>query len=163
MSGNDGNISIGQELSEQLTLHKNLQQVVLVTTTDKVRLCLLEHQTHLSKANDWVAPAGVVIAAIATLCAADFKSFIFDASVWKALFIITAIGSTMWLVRALISLWKGRKHRGIDQVLETLAANSATSVPSVTPQVGTASLKLGPTPVATPDTRSRKRIKINWD
>jgi len=113
-------IEIGKEFSEKLTVHKNLEQEVVVTTVDKVRLCLIKNQNLLSAKKEWFTPLGLFLALLTTLVAADFRDFILKQDTWTALYIIGMIISFCWLCCSGCRAWKNRAKSSIDGIVEEL-------------------------------------------
>jgi hypothetical protein len=118
------NIEIQREFSERLTIHKNLAQEVVVTTVDKVRLCLMDNRDCLLSKKEWVTPASVFATLITTLVAADFHDFIVKAPTWQALYILATLGSGAWLATAAIRGWRHRHRGSIDDIVASLKANT---------------------------------------
>ena len=119
MTGQDGSekIKIDNALMSKLMdvseVHLNLSNEVIITTEDKVRLCLAEHLTRVEKKGAWVAPLGILIAIVVTLTTTTFKKIIFSAETWEAIFIISALISFCWLIRAIIYSIKSEKAEDI--------------------------------------------------
>ena len=86
------------------TISLNISQSVIVTTEDKVRITLEAYVKSTGKKTEWVAPFSLIIAIFATLATANFHDFILDAPTWKAMFIMSGIGSVAWLVKSLFAL-----------------------------------------------------------
>jgi hypothetical protein len=49
------------ELGEGSTVSKNVSQEVIVTTRDRVELCLIRHQKNLRSRQDWIVPLGILL------------------------------------------------------------------------------------------------------
>lgn len=117
-------INIDEDLFQSSTIHKNISQNIVVTTEDKIRLCLIKYKESLDAHKEWVAPASVLIALITTLIAADFKQFLsLSSEVWKSLFIFGSILCGYLLIRA----WKkSSKYKGnnIESIIEDLKQGS---------------------------------------
>lgn len=120
MSATTGHINVEQEFSEKLTVHKNLGQDVIVTTTDKVRLCLLGHRDSLSKKNEWLMPLSLFVSIATTLVAAEFRKFILEPQVWQALFIFSGVACLFWLAVSCKRAWQNRKAGNIDLIIHEL-------------------------------------------
>lgn len=119
-------IDIEQELSDQLTIHKSLGQEVMVTTVDKVRLCLIQHLDCLRAKHEWLMPLSLLLTFLATLLSAEFTNFVLKAPVWEAIFIIGFLVSVVWLGLAGLRAWKIRKLGGIDAIISQLKQASVT-------------------------------------
>lgn len=87
----------------EFKLFSNLTEQVIITTEDKVKLCLQKHLKRAEKKHDWFAPAGILFAIITAFVTASFKDFYFSAKTWEALFIICGILSSIWLLSTLKS------------------------------------------------------------
>ena len=113
-------INIDEDLFKSSTVHKNVSQNIVITTEDKIRLCLIEYKESLGAHKEWVAPASVLIALITTLMATDFKQFLMLSSeVWKALFIFGSILCAYLLIRAFKNSSK-YKGNNIESIIEEL-------------------------------------------
>lgn len=108
MSTNNSNFNFNEALAQQATVHTNLTQEVLVTTTDKIRLVLRDNAETMTSKRDWITPFGLLLTFIITLISSDFKTtFSIEPPVWDAIFIIGCFAFSIWL---LISLIKVGKH-----------------------------------------------------
>ena len=96
-----GNISI-DSISPQLVnvseVHLNVDQEVIITTEDKIRLCLSDYMKKMEKKRSWITPFAIFITIIITFSTSTFKDIGLDASTWKAIFIIVGIISFGWLI-----------------------------------------------------------------
>lgn len=84
---------------ERVTL--NVSQRVIVTTEDKLKLCLQNHMSEIDKKRDWIAPFSVLVALLLALISADFRDFIVPKDTWRAIFVITSALTFAWLCLAL--------------------------------------------------------------
>ncbi len=57
-------------------LHINVDQTVIVTTEDKLELCLNKHLKKAERKTTWFAPGGIFLAVLATLLTTSFNNFI---------------------------------------------------------------------------------------
>jgi len=120
------NIEIGRELSERLTIHTNVDQEILVTTVDKVRICLMEHRDCLTARSEYVTPLSLVLTIFTTMAAASFRDFILPSAVWQAVYLIGGGLALYWLLRAAYRAWSNRKRGSIDALVGALKAHSTT-------------------------------------
>jgi hypothetical protein len=118
-------IEFEKEFSEKLTVHKNLGQEIVVTTVDKVRLCLMMNRDSLTAQKEWLTPLGIFLALLTTLVAADFREFIFKPNVWTAIYVIGSLISLVWLCTSGYKAWKNRSKGSIDAIVEELKAQTA--------------------------------------
>lgn len=105
ISQNNPSLSVifGDEIVKKSSIYPNLSQEFIITTTDKVKISLIEFQRAINAKNDWITPFGILLALISSLIAADFKRFLgLDPNVWQAIFIIGSAVCLFWLIRAII-------------------------------------------------------------
>jgi hypothetical protein len=124
MSQNNNNneglsVDFGDELSKNLTIHKNVKQEIIITTEDKIKLVLINTREILTSQRDWWTPAGLLVSFITTLSTADFKDALsVPKEFWHAIFVLLTIASVIWL---LISLRKLCKNWGQDDLSKIIA------------------------------------------
>jgi len=104
------NINIGsfEGLVNVSEVHLNVSQEVIVTTEDKIQLCLIQYLKGLEAKKGWIAPAGILATIVIVLLTSNFDKFILEPSVWKAIFIIAGIMTFVWLIKALVISFKGK-------------------------------------------------------
>lgn len=95
----------------------NLSQTVIITTEDKIKLCLLNHLKGLQEKNSWVTPSGLIITIILAFLTTNFKDWIFSKYVWQAFFNIITIAFFIWLIVAVI---KAFRAKSIDDIIEEI-------------------------------------------
>jgi hypothetical protein len=118
---------IASEMAGAYTLHKNLAQDVIVTTEDKVRICLMQHQERLLLSTSWQTPLGLTATLGTTLVAATFQTNVLSADTWSALFVFALVLSLVWLV---VAVWRAAAARGghsIDTLIGLIKRSSSTS------------------------------------
>ena len=98
--------SLPNQLVNISEVHLNVSQEVIITTDDKVRLCLTEHLKRMEKKNVWMTPAGVFVAIVTTLVTSTFKDIGFDAATWRAIFIIVGVVSFVWFLWTIKEAWQ---------------------------------------------------------
>lgn len=96
---NEKSVFVKQML--ELEVYPNLSQQVIMTTEDKLKLCLKENLKKAEKKNAWIAPTSILIAVITVFSTATFKEFILSAKTWEAFFILIGIASLVWLIISL--------------------------------------------------------------
>ncbi|HEX7242565.1 MAG TPA: hypothetical protein VF263_19910 [Longimicrobiaceae bacterium] len=102
-------------------LHVNVSQSVIITTEDKVRICLDKHIKRAEQKHSWIAPAGILLAIITTLVTTTFQNWVLKAETWQAVFIVVGIVSLAWL---LLSLRFAFNSLSTDDVIEELRPSS---------------------------------------
>ena len=141
-------MDFGKELSRGMLVHSTLTQEVLVTTADKLRLCLIGHKEALSCRTGWVAPLGILLALVCALVAADFKdALLLSKEAWHNLFTASAGACALWFlwsaVRACRSSWvhwRMGSQGTIDDIVDELKVTTpeVRSLLEGTPQHGNA-------------------------
>ncbi len=109
------NINIGsvEGLVNVSEVHLNVSQEVIVTTEDKIRLCLSKHLDNMGKKRGWIAPLGILLTIILTLVTSDFTDMGFDAPTWQAIFVVSGIISLMWFLNSVKNALKSEKAEDI--------------------------------------------------
>jgi len=135
-------MDFSKELIKGLTVHSSLDQEVLVTTMDKLRLCLSHHQQVLTGRTSWIAPLGVLLTMTCVVVAADFKDALFlSKKAWETIFILGIGASALWLTIALYNAgqnawagWTKGINGTIDDIVIELKAktNQTASLLSTT-------------------------------
>jgi len=114
-------IDFGDELSKNLTIYKNVNQDIIVTTEDKIKLVLIETKESLTAQRDLWTPLGLLISFIATFVTADFKDTLgFVKEFWKAIFVILTMGSSIWLIFSVIKLIKNWNKATLEKIIEKI-------------------------------------------
>src|ERR1035441_1583318 len=89
------------KLIQITSIDANLKQEIFITTVDKARNCLKEALANVEQRNAWAAPAGILATIVVVFPTATFQDFIISKDTWRAMFIIAAMLSAVWLVRCL--------------------------------------------------------------
>ncbi|MBM4307393.1 MAG: hypothetical protein FJ123_11745 [Deltaproteobacteria bacterium] len=122
-------LELDEELLERSIVHKNIGQEFIVTTTDKIKLSLLEHRDILKAKIDWIAPTGILITLIATLAATNFtRSLGLAPEVWKDLFIACTILDSLWLFHSIYRVIKFRRKGSVESLIQDLKIGSPDEV-----------------------------------
>lgn len=88
----------------------NLNQEVIVTTRDKIELCLFKYLKNIESRKNWIAPLGILVTVLITISTAEFKEFLaIKSPVWEALFYASGFLSFIWLVKSLYDCYKAKK------------------------------------------------------
>jgi len=117
-------IDIENEFTAKLIVHKNLSQEVIMTTVDKLTLCLMKNRDNITAKREWLTPLSIFLALLTTLVAAGFRRFIFDPDVWTAVYVLGCIISLIWLCRAGYTAWTLRSTNFVDSLVNELKAES---------------------------------------
>ena len=107
-----------------IEIFPNLNQQVIMTTEDRLRICLIENLKKAEKKYDWIAPLGILIAIIISFVTSSFKDVVLSSQTWEAIFIIGGIASFIWLIVAL-------KHAfvkiNLDHIISDIKTSQKTS------------------------------------
>ena len=121
-------VDVRDELSRNITIHKNVDQEIIITTADKIQLVLINTKEVLTSQRDWWTPFGLFVSFITTLCTADFKEAMdIKKEVWEALFILLTIVSFIWLVRSLIRFGKNWGKDDMKEIISQIKLESSVT------------------------------------
>ena len=68
----------------------------VIITEDKLYRKLSKHLDKVHKKREWVSAVGLVLTTVVPLITCEFKDFIFDAALWKAFFLLSALASCVY-------------------------------------------------------------------
>lgn len=86
-----------------LTYYPNLDQDVIIITSDRLTICLKDHLENISKKDKWLTPLSLFLTFIVVFLTSEFKAaFNIPATTWQAVFVISSIVSFVWFLRSLI-------------------------------------------------------------
>lgn len=106
-------------------VHLNVSQEVIITTEDKIRICLSEHLKRMEKKRGWIAPSGIFITIVIVLITSTFKDIGIDAATWRAIFILSGIISAGWLIWSIREALKSEK---IEDIVSELKKGSGIKI-----------------------------------
>jgi hypothetical protein len=120
-------------------VHLNVSQEVIITTQDKVRLCLNEHVSKLNRRQQWMTPLGMLIGVGGIFATSTFRSNpLGSAEFWKALFVLIMIICGIWFLWTLARLTRACTIEDVIEGLKTASVRQPEerdrTVPS-TPEV----------------------------
>lgn len=103
MSTPKGGLYLPTEIDKNSVVHTNLKQDIIITTEDKLKLALIEHQKIIKVKLDWIPAVSIFLTVLTSLSAAEYRNFLsLTASVWHAFFLIVLIGSGIWSIITII-------------------------------------------------------------
>jgi hypothetical protein len=113
------------KLLQITSIDANLKQEIFITTVDKARNCLKEALANVEQRNAWAAPAGILATIVVVFPTANFQDFVVSKDTWRAMFLIAALLSAVWLVRC---LWARRRvgPLSVDDVIQGLRQGGST-------------------------------------
>lgn len=95
--------SFASDYIEQTRVHLNFNQNVVITTEDRIELCLRNHLESISSTRAWITPVSLFVAFLTTLSTSTFKDALFlPAATWHALFLLLSIASAVWSIVAIM-------------------------------------------------------------
>lgn len=110
------------KIADELVTYTNIKQELVITTVDKLKLCLIEHKDHLRSRREWIGPASLLVAFVTTLAVADFRTALgLDAATWKAMFLIAMLLTGGLTVLLLLRAGRSFKKRGLDPLIDKIA------------------------------------------
>ena len=104
----------GQLIQKESKVYLNVGQEFIVTTDDKIRLCLSDHLSRMEKRRAWITPLGILLTILIVFPTTTFRAFIFSAETWQAIFIICAVVLFGWLLHSVL---QARVSTSIDDVM----------------------------------------------
>lgn len=113
--------SLTNQLVNVSSVSLNVSQKLIITTEDKVRLCLSEHLRHMEKKHGWIAPLGILVAIVLTFVTATFRKMGLSAATWQAVFIIAGGLVLVWLA---YSILEARKAEAVQDIVERIKKDS---------------------------------------
>jgi len=115
--------SMTGQLVDISEVHLNVTQEVIITTEDKINLCLSQHLKRIERKRSWIAPFGILIAIVLTFVTSSFKENVLqlNADTWRAIFIIAGLICFVWLIRSIIEAIKSLK---VEDIVEKLKKSS---------------------------------------
>ena len=95
--------TIQRKFNQTSKIHWNLESVFIITTEDKLRLCLHKNIDRLDVKRKWATPSALLVSLLLALTTADFKDLFIPSEAWLAIFLIAAVVSFFWTIKA---IWK---------------------------------------------------------
>lgn len=108
---------VSKIVAREAQAHYNVGLAYVVTTQDKIQICLMKYLQDMGARDRWQAPFGMILTIGLVFLTADFKQFIFSKETWQAVFIIALLFSAAWLVN---SLFHRKKAKTIEEVIDEL-------------------------------------------
>lgn len=115
---------VGESTVPVASIHKNVSQVVIWTTEDKLKNILHEYNRILEDRKPWVAILSVFLTLIATLATSTPDESLLSKETWQIVFGGTTVVVFFWFVS---SAWKSflawRKAMSIDDIVKRIKAS----------------------------------------
>jgi len=88
----------------QSSIHGRLQQSIIRTTEDHLKVVLMENKERLQAQQQWITPLSLFLTFITTLIVSDFKTVLgVSGDTWQAFFLFASVFTAVW------TLWAGQK------------------------------------------------------
>lgn len=92
----------------------NTKSDLIEITEDKLENILLKYLNRLGKSKGWLTPLSLFVTIIIVLLTAEFKSYFgLEKEVWKAIFVISLIGTFIWLLKSTLQAIRCTKNSSI--------------------------------------------------
>ena len=96
-----------QKFRQTNTIHWNLEQDTIITTEDKLSLCLYKNIDRLDVKRKWWTPSALLVTLVLALTTAEFKDqFAIPAATWQAFFLLLVVVTVLWTV---VAIWKATR------------------------------------------------------
>lgn len=125
----------GALIQKTSKIYLNLGQEFILTTDDKVRLCLNKHLSRMEKGRAWMTPLAILLTILIVFPTTTFQPFVCSAETWEAVFIISGLICFGWVVS---SIRQARVSTSIDDIMADIKRTAiahetspAIEVPSV--------------------------------
>ncbi len=87
-------------------VQSSLGEIIIISTEDKIELCLMKHLEDLETKRSWITPFGLFLAVILTFLTTDFKEWLLPKETWQAVFFVAGVIFLGWLVLAVKKAWR---------------------------------------------------------
>lgn len=106
-------------------IHTNISQNIVLTTEDKLEICLRKHQDTLKAKSDWKTPLGIFITLVTVLITAEFKTvFGLNSDIWKASCFIACALTAGWSLKTLIKAFTLKGEGTIEKIINEIKKTS---------------------------------------
>lgn len=119
-------IDLNSDIGNQLVVHKNISQEIIIINIDRLKLILQDHNAKIKRSTDWINPLAIFIALLLADLTATFNDFIgITAPVWEAIFILLTLASGIYLLCSFVNI--ARKGSTIEGVIDKLKEHAQDS------------------------------------
>ena len=73
---------------------------MIITTEDKLRLCIIGHIAALTEKGSWIAPVSLFLTFVTVITTAEFRPFVLPAATWHAVFVLGTVLTGLWTIYA---------------------------------------------------------------
>jgi len=113
--------AMAEALLKGAKVYQNLDQDIVIITTTRLKLFLLQHKSLLASNTSWIAPAGILLSLLVALISTDFKrAFGLSPDTWKALFLFFSAFALIWLIINLVRVFLNSRKGGVDALIDMI-------------------------------------------
>lgn len=125
---NQNSINLGEELSKKVIVYKNISPEIVVVDLAKLKSFIRDHDEAIKKASDWISILALLVSLVLANITSEFKmKWGLSPDTWKAIFVLCAIASALWLITVIINRLSTRKTRSIDYLIKQITDEAAAS------------------------------------
>ncbi len=119
-------IDLNSDIGNQLVVHKNISQEIIIINIDRLKLILQDHHAKIRRSTDWINPVAIFIALLLADLTATFNDFMgIKAPVWEAIFLLLTVVAALYLLSSIVNIF--RKGSSIEDVIDNLKEHAQTS------------------------------------
>ena len=102
-------------------IHKNISQVVIITTEDKLKNILNEYTYTQHDSKSWIAPLGIFLTLVGTLTTSTPNDFLLPKEFWHPVYGGAAIAAFIWLIVSGHKAWRAwKKSTSVEDIVERI-------------------------------------------
>jgi hypothetical protein len=114
-------INFGDEISMNSTIYTNVDQEIVITTVDKIKLVLISTRDIMAAQRSWITPITLFFSCITTLSTSEFKDSLgLKKEFWHSAFLLLAIVSAIMFVISFIRLIKNIGKNDINLIIDQI-------------------------------------------
>ena len=100
---------------------QNIKSDYIEITSDKLENILLKHLHKVGSEKAWITPTSLFGTLLVTKLTSEFKNtFLFSASIWDAILIVSAVATFLWLCFSLRNLKCFRQESSLDSLMSKI-------------------------------------------
>ena len=111
--------------NKKTTLYLDVNQEIIVSDANALKLRLIEYNKNVQKTRDWITPASIFITILIALVTASFQEFMgISANIWEFLFILSGGLSFIVTLYRVCTYFKVKTKCSVDYFIEELKKSS---------------------------------------
>lgn len=120
-------IRLPDEQTYQTIKYRNLDQVIIEISEDKVKLYLNQHMKRIKSKFDWIGPFGILVTILITEGTANFHKYMgITPAMWSQIFTVIAIISALLCIRSAYITVKAHTSDSIDAITRDILVDMKT-------------------------------------